>query len=106
MLKVKYTQIIVDINQTSLKHPFIKFDLKFNEDVLNFLSQIKKKITQSNYKTDETKKFWKKYCDKLKSKNQITLINNKSNPIDLYRFMYLLNKLSKKDSILTGPFET
>ena len=40
-----------------------------------------------------------KYCQKTKLGNQIEFINNSSNPIDLYHFMFF-GKLSKKSSIL------
>ena len=98
----KTKKIIVDISKESLKHPLIKFDLKFNEDVSYFLKELKNKLVKINYKQDDKKKVWQKYCNELKKNNPIDLINNKSNPIDLYRFMYSLNKLSKKKSIFTN----
>jgi len=94
-------KIMVNIDKTSLKHPFIKFDYKFNENVFDFLKELKSKLIETKIIIDR-KKEWCKYCNDVKKKNPINLINKKSNPIDLYRFMFLLNKLSKKDSIFTN----
>lgn len=95
----KTKKIIVDIDKSSLNHPLIKFNYKFKDDVFNFLKELKKQIKKTKYKIDEKKIKWHKYCNYLKNNNPIGLITNKSNPIDLYRFMYLLNKFSKKNSI-------
>ena len=45
-------------------------------------------------------KNWLTFCKSLKKNNEIKLVHSKKNPIDLYRFMYLLNKNSKKVQFL------
>lgn len=94
-------KVMVNIDKTSLKHPFIKFDYKFKENVFDFLKELKSSMTRLRIISDKTKE-WHEYCNNLKKKNPINLINKKNNPIDLYRFMFLLNKLSKKGSIFTN----
>ncbi len=92
--------IIVDIDRQSLNHPLINFNIKILSDLKFFFDRlnksIKKKNNISNFKT------WLNYCSKLKKISKISLIDNKSNPIDLYRFMYLLNKYSRKKAIFTN----
>ena len=93
----KLKKIIVDIDTQSLNHPLTNFDLKVNYDLKDFFKSFSKlnnlKISFKN---------WNKFCQKIKEQNEIKFINNKKDPIDLYRFMYDLNKLSKKNSIFTN----
>jgi acetolactate synthase I/II/III large subunit len=92
--------IIVDIDKQSLNHPLIDFDIKILADLKFFFKSFNQSINKKN-KISYFKN-WLSYCSKLKNSSKISLIENKSNPIDLYRFMYLLNKHSKKDSIFTN----
>ena len=94
-------KIMIDIDKISSRHPLLKIDKFFNYDLNFFLKSILKKIKLYNIKSNN-KNLWKKYCQKTKLGNQIEFINNSSNPIDLYHFMYTLNKLSKKSSIFTN----
>tara|TARA_Y100000590_G_scaffold469907_1_gene660577 strand:- start:2694 stop:4382 length:1689 start_codon:yes stop_codon:yes gene_type:complete len=98
----KVKKIIVDVDKSSLKHPLVKFDYKLNENVADFLHELKNQLKKIKYQIDYEKIKWSKYCNYLKKNNPIDLIKNKNNPIDLYRFMYLLNKISKKGSIFTN----
>ena len=45
---------------------------------------------------------WNYHCHNLKKENRINVYGNLKDPIDLYYFMYLLNKYSKKNSIFTN----
>ena len=101
-LSKKTKKIIVDIDKSSLNHPLIKFDKKYEVDVKKFLFKIKKNLTIKKNIINKPKYNWLKFCENLKKNNQIALINKKNNPIDLYRFMFLLNKNSKKNSIFTN----
>ena len=92
--------IIVDIDKQSLNHPLIDFDIKILADLKFFFKSFNQSINKKN--KISYFKSWLSYCSKLKNSSKISLIENKSNPIDLYRFMYLLNKHSKKDSIFTN----
>ena len=93
-------KIIIDVEKQSLNHPLINYDIKILSDLKNFFKIFKKNTN----KKINTQKFnsWSNYCHRIKSKSKISLIENKSDPIDLYRFMYLLNKYSKKNSIFTN----
>ena len=92
--------IIVDIDKQTLNHPLINFDIKILTDIKFFFKSLNKSMNKKNKISNF--KNWLNYCSKLKNNSKISLIENKSNPIDLYRFMYLLNKYSKKDSIFTN----
>lgn len=93
-------KIIIDVEKQSLNHPLINYDIKILSDLKSFFKIFKKNTN----KKINTQKFnsWSNYCHRIKSKSKISLIENKSDPIDLYRFMYLLNKYSKKNSIFTN----
>jgi len=98
----KTKKIIVDIDKSSLNHPFVKFDKKYEIDINKFLLKIKRELKKKKNYLNNSHKDWLKFCKSLKKNYQIKLIFNKKNPIDLYRFMYLLNKNSKNNSIFTN----
>jgi acetolactate synthase I/II/III large subunit len=74
-----------------------KINLKLNSDLKEFFRIFKKKLPKS-------KKInfydWVKYCNDQKKKYEIKNFFSKKNPIDLYRFMFLLDKLANKNNIL------
>lgn len=93
----KLKKIIIDIDKQSLNHPLINFDLKINYDLKDFFKVFSKQnLKKTSYKN------WNAFCQKIKNENEIKLIKNKKDPIDLYRFMFDLNKLSRKNSIFTN----
>ena len=90
---------IISINNDpeELKLQLRKIDYKINDELDNFLPKlsiflIKKKIKSFNS--------WVKKCSEIKKNNYIKNIFSKKNPIDLYRFMYLLDKNAPKKSIM------
>jgi acetolactate synthase-1/2/3 large subunit len=93
----KLKKVIIDIDTQSLNHPLTNFNLKINYDLKDFF----KVFTREN-KNKISFKSWNNFCQKIKNKNEIKLIKNKKDPIDLYRFMFDLNKLSRKNSIFTN----
>jgi len=93
----KLKKVIIDIDTQSLNHPLTNFNLKINYDLKDFF----KVFTREN-KNKISFKNWNNFCQKIKNKNEIKLIKNKKDPIDLYRFMFDLNKLSRKNSIFTN----
>ncbi|MDC1078662.1 thiamine pyrophosphate-binding protein [Candidatus Pelagibacter sp.] len=74
-----------------------KIDLKINYELDEFLNGFIKYI---NKKKKNNYQDWLAKCTNIKKKNQIKNIFSKKNPIDLYRFMYLLGKKSPPKSIL------
>jgi len=93
----KLKKIIIDIDKQSLNHPLINFNLKINYDLKDFFKVFSKQnLKNTSYKN------WNVFCQKIKNENEINLIKNKKDPIDLYRFMFDLNKLSRKNSIFTN----
>lgn len=98
----KIKKVLVDIDENAFKHPFIDFDCKYKLDIFDFLTKLIRKINNIKYKSNFFHKEWSDYCNTLKSNKQINYINNLKQPIDLYRFMHLLNKISKKGSIFTN----
>lgn len=95
--KKNFKKVIIDIDDQSLNHPLIKFDLKIKYDLKFFFDFILK-----NFRHRITFRSWNEYCQRIKNSNEIKFIKNQKDPIDLYRFMYDLNKLSKKNSIFTN----
>ena len=76
-----------------------KIDLKINENLGEFLPSLYKGI--KNVKFPNFKN-WQKICSIRKNKDIIPNLFNKRNPIDLYRFMYLLgNKATNKHVLIT-----
>lgn len=82
----------------------LKLDLKvINQKVIANLESFIPKFLELASKT----KFpnfndWLKFCNIQKSKDVIPNLYSKRNPIDLYRFMYLLgNKCTKKHTLVT-----
>lgn len=94
-------KILIDIDAQSFNHPLLKIDQFYNTDVKYFIKKIFKNIKKYQSHKYE-KQNWLKYCQNIKNNKKINLVTNKSNPIDLYYFMYQVNKLSKKNSIFTN----
>ena len=93
--KAKIISVNNDKDELSLE--LRKIDYKINLDLKDFfLRLLKKKINNKHYNYYN----WSKKCREIKLKNKIPNINKKTNPIDLYKFMYELGNLSKKNSIL------
>ena len=101
IFKKNIIKIMIDVDKTSLNHPFLKIDYKFNTNVNDFLKELRDQLPKRSIK-DNKKKNWNIFCNNLKNNNLIKSLIKKSSPIDLYRFMFLLNKLSKKKSIFTN----
>jgi acetolactate synthase-1/2/3 large subunit len=72
-----------------------KFNLKINLDLKDFFRNYLKLLLKQKKNNQ-----WLKICEKIKRDNPIINIKSKSNPIDLYRFMYDLCEYSKPKSIL------
>lgn len=83
-----------DLNELNLNLKKINF--KLNVDIKFFLEKFEKKIKNNFHKSS---KKWINNCLNIKKENQIKNIFTKKNPIDLYRFMYLMTKYSKKNNI-------
>ena len=89
----KKTKIImVDIDKSELNKP-LKINLKINSDLKDFLTKLDQNLSKKKI-PDFTD--WVKYCEKLKTNNPMIIDKMKKNPIDLYYFMHLLGKFSKK----------
>lgn len=83
-----------DTNENNLN--LKKIDLKINADLKKFLPDLSNFIDKKKLPKFQD---WNNYCSKLKKNNEIKNIFSKKNPIDLYRFMYLLDKTAPKGSI-------
>jgi acetolactate synthase-1/2/3 large subunit len=90
---------LVSINNDSneINNPLYKFKLSVNSDLNNFF-KIFNKLISKNKLVKNSK--WLNHCNFIKKNNEIKNIKSKSNPIDLYRFMYDLCEYSKPKSIL------
>tara|TARA_Y100001970_G_scaffold30383_1_gene37788 strand:+ start:4895 stop:6577 length:1683 start_codon:yes stop_codon:yes gene_type:complete len=89
--------ISVNNDKEELNLELRKIDHKINLELEDFFSKIlKKKLNEKQYNYLE----WNKKCHKIKIQNEIPNIFKKTNPIDLYKFMYELGSLSKRNSIL------
>ena len=76
-----------------------KVDLKINEDLDKFMPLFYKYIEKETFPDFKN---WQKICSIRKKKDIIPNLFNKKNPIDLYRFMYLLgNKATKNHTLIT-----
>ncbi len=76
-----------------------KIDLKINENLDEFLPLFYKHIKKNTFPDFKN---WQKICSIRKKQDIIPNLFNKKNPIDLYRFMYLLgNKATKKHTLIT-----
>jgi acetolactate synthase-1/2/3 large subunit len=92
-LNAKLVSINNDKNE--LNNPLYKFNLKINLDLKDFFRNYLKLLLKQKKNNQ-----WLKICEKIKRDNPIINIKSKSNPIDLYRFMYDLCEYSKPKSIL------
>jgi acetolactate synthase-1/2/3 large subunit len=90
---------LVSINNDSneLNNPLYKFKLSINSDLNNFFKSFNKLISKNKLIKNSK---WLNHCNFIKKNNEIENIKSKSNPIDLYRFMYDLCEYSKPRSIL------
>jgi acetolactate synthase-1/2/3 large subunit len=90
---------LVSINNDSneLNNPLYKFKLSINSDLNNFFKSFNKLISKNKLIKNSK---WLNQCNFIKKNNEIKNIKSKSNPIDLYRFMYDLCEYSKPRSIL------
>lgn len=90
---------LVSINNDSneLNNPLYKFKLSINSDLNNFFKSFNKLISKNKLIKNSK---WLNQCNLIKKNNEIKNIKSKSNPIDLYRFMYDLCEYSKPRSIL------
>jgi acetolactate synthase-1/2/3 large subunit len=90
---------LVSINNDSneLNNPLYKFKLSINSDLNNFFKSFNKLISKNKLIKNSK---WLNHCNFIKKNNEIKNIKSKSNPIDLYRFMYDLCEFSKPRSIL------
>jgi acetolactate synthase-1/2/3 large subunit len=90
---------LVSINNDSneLNNPLYKFKLSINSDLNNFFKSFNKLISKNKLIKNSK---WLNHCNFIKKNNEIKNIKSKSNPIDLYRFMYDLCEYSKPRSIL------
>jgi len=90
---------LVSINNDSneLNNPLYKFKLSINSDLNNFFKSFNKLISKNKLIKNSK---WLNHCNFIKKNNEIKNIKSKSNPIDLYRFMYDLCEYSKLRSIL------
>jgi acetolactate synthase-1/2/3 large subunit len=90
---------LVSINNDSneLNNPLYKFKLSINSDLDNFFKSFNKLMSKNKLIKNSK---WLNHCNLIKKNNEIKNIKSKSNPIDLYRFMYDLCEYSKPRSIL------
>jgi acetolactate synthase-1/2/3 large subunit len=90
---------LVSINNDSneLNNPLYKFKLSINSDLNNFFKSFNKLISKNKLIKNSK---WLNHCNFIKKNNEIKNIKSKSNPIDLYRFMYDLCEYSKPRSVL------
>ena len=90
---------IVSINNdpNELNNPLYKFKLSINSDLNSFFKILNKLVSKNKLKKNSK---WLDRCNFIKKKNEIQNIKSRSNPIDLYRFMYDLCEYSKPRSIL------
>jgi acetolactate synthase-1/2/3 large subunit len=90
---------LVSINNDSneINNPLYKFKLSINSDLNNFFKDFNKLLSKN--KLVKYSK-WLEHCNYIKKNNEIKNIKSKSNPIDLYRFMYDLCEYSKPRSVL------
>lgn len=93
--KAKLISINNDSNE--INNPLYKFKLSINSDLNNFFKSFNKLISKNKL---IKKSKWLNHCNFIKKNNEIKNIKSKSNPIDLYRFMYDLCEYSKPRSIL------
>ena len=90
---------IISINNDSeeLKLQLRKIDIKIKSDLQNILPDLEKYIKNKPIKSFAQ---WVEECSNLKKKGEINNIFSKKNPIDLYRFMYLLDANAPKKSVM------
>ena len=90
---------IVSINNdpNELNNPLYKFKLSINSDLNSFFKILNKLVSKNKLKKNSK---WLDHCNFIKKKNEIQNIKSRSNPIDLYRFMYDLCEYSRPRSIL------
>lgn len=74
-----------------------KIDFKIKTDLEIFLNKFEKII--KNNKVSDFKK-WVSFCNDQKKNKEIKNLYSKKNPIDLYRFMYILDSVSNRKNIL------
>jgi acetolactate synthase-1/2/3 large subunit len=90
---------LISINNDSneINNPLYKFKLSINSDLNNFFKDFNKFLSKNKLVKNSK---WLDHCNYIKKNNEIKNIKSKSNPIDLYRFMYDLCEYSKPRSIL------
>jgi acetolactate synthase-1/2/3 large subunit len=90
---------LISINNDSneINNPLYKFKLSINSDLNNFFKDFNKFLSKNKLVKNSK---WLNHCNYIKKNNEIKNIKSKSNPIDLYRFMYDLCEYSKPRSIL------
>lgn len=90
---------LISINNDSneINNPLYKFKLSINSDLNNFFKDFNKFLSKNKLVKNSK---WLDHCNYIKKNNEIENIKSKSNPIDLYRFMYDLCEYSKPRSIL------
>ena len=83
-----------DVNE--LDNPLLKINKKLNVDLKNFFKTLENLDHKLSFKKTE----WLNQCFEIKKNKEIPNIFLKSEPMDMYRFMYDLCEFSKKDTIL------
>ena len=91
------TLVTINNDFNEINNPLYKFKLSINSDLNMFFKNFNKLIFKKKL-VKKTK--WLDHCNFIKKNNEIKNIKSKSNPIDLYRFMYDLCEYSKPKSIL------
>lgn len=96
--KNAYT-VSVNNDKDELNLNLKKINLKIQTDLESFMPEFLNKISKEKF---NEKKEWLELCEIQKKKELIPNLLNKKNPIDLYRFMYLLGNIaSKKHTLIT-----
>lgn len=91
--------ISVNNDENELNLDLKKIDLKINKNLEEFLPLFYKSIKKNTFPDFKN---WQKFCNIQKKKDVIPNLFSKKNPIDLYRFMYLLgNKVTNKHTLIT-----
>jgi acetolactate synthase-1/2/3 large subunit len=94
----KNAQLIsVNNDHNELNNPLYNFKISINSDLRTFFKNFNKLISKKKLIKNS---LWLNRCVSIKNNNEIKNIQSKSNPIDLYRFMYDLCEYSKPQSIL------
>jgi len=91
--------VMVDIDTMELKKSGVHITLPIQGDVGSFIEELLKLKNETSV-LDYNK--WLNYCIDIKNKEDIDLATIKSNPIDLYWFLYKLNQNSEDYHIFTS----